>query len=137
MGNGTTSQKNTYGTEDSRSVNGTVYYRLKQTDFDGTYTYSDLVTVSAENGSNATVNVYPNPAKDNVTVQLSEFQDEQDVSIRVIDLTGNTMLLHQPQRSVGGALQCQLDIAERLTPGMYIVSVESQTNRKTQTLVVQ
>ena len=136
-GNGTTSQASQYQTIDNRPLNGTVYYRLKQTDFDGTYTYSDLVTVTTAGETNATVTVYPNPANESVTVQLNEFDAEQDVSIRVIDLTGKTMLLDQVQPNINGELQAQLNIADHLTPGMYIVSVESQTNRKTQTLVVQ
>jgi hypothetical protein len=45
-GAGTKSNQSKYSLLDSNPLAGTSYYRLKQTDFDGKSTYSDLVEVT-------------------------------------------------------------------------------------------
>jgi hypothetical protein len=44
-GNGTTPLRNDYNSKDVRPYIGLSYYRLKQTDFDGTFEYSNIVSV--------------------------------------------------------------------------------------------
>jgi hypothetical protein len=44
-GSGTTPLRNDYSTIDPRPYSGLSYYRLKQTDFDGTFEYADIVSV--------------------------------------------------------------------------------------------
>jgi hypothetical protein len=46
-GNGTTTQSHSYTFTD-KTASGTVYYRLKQTDYDGSATYSSTVEVKGE-----------------------------------------------------------------------------------------
>lgn len=48
---------------------GSVYYRLKQTDFDGTSTFSNMKVVHFQYKSD--VKVYPNPAKRQLHIELS------------------------------------------------------------------
>jgi hypothetical protein len=47
---------------------GVSYYRLKQTDFDGKYTYSDIKAVEVEMPATNNVRVYPNPTRDALTI---------------------------------------------------------------------
>lgn len=47
------------------------YYRLKIADFDGSFTYSPIRTVDFGN-PNATISMYPNPAKENLTLVGTE-----------------------------------------------------------------
>jgi photosystem II stability/assembly factor-like uncharacterized protein len=44
-GNGTTTETNYYSFKDKKVLNGENNYRLKQIDFDGTITYSEIITV--------------------------------------------------------------------------------------------
>lgn len=44
-GNGTTPLRNDYNSQDVRPYSGLSYYRLKQTDFDGAFEYSNIVSV--------------------------------------------------------------------------------------------
>lgn len=54
---------------------GTNHYRLRQTDFDGTFTYSEIRTVEFVSDEESLL-AYPNPATDLVTVIVPEaFQD--------------------------------------------------------------
>lgn len=66
-GSGTTSEVNEYAitTEVSR-FNGVVYFRLKQTDYNGEYSYSDVITLAVESSNE--LYVYPNPAVEFVSV---------------------------------------------------------------------
>lgn len=47
---------------------GVSYYRLKQTDFDGQYTYSEIKAVEIDMPTTSNVRVYPNPTRDAITV---------------------------------------------------------------------
>ncbi|MCK5857574.1 MAG: T9SS type A sorting domain-containing protein [Bacteroidales bacterium] len=62
QGNGNSNQLLNYQTVDYKPLNGISYYRLKQTDFDGKFSYSNTVTVNRELDKNSLVSIYPNPA---------------------------------------------------------------------------
>jgi len=66
-GSGTTSEVNEYAiTTESSRFNGVVYFRLKQTDYNGEYSYSDVITLAVESSNE--LYVYPNPATEFVSV---------------------------------------------------------------------
>ncbi|MCB0488549.1 MAG: T9SS type A sorting domain-containing protein [Cyclobacteriaceae bacterium] len=58
-GAGTTDQKQTYTYEDTKPLNGVSYYRLKQTDFDKSISYSEILKVDLE--APEVMVLYPNP----------------------------------------------------------------------------
>ena len=60
-GMGNHSLLSSYGTQDRNPLQGTSYYRLKQTDFDGTSSYSSIVSVEWF-GVEPTITVWPNPS---------------------------------------------------------------------------
>lgn len=66
-GAGNSQQTLSYDTLDRTPLRGTSYYRLKQTDFDGSFSYSEIRSVNFEEG--ASVLLYPNPAKTKLTIQ--------------------------------------------------------------------
>ena len=57
-----------YSTVDQDPTNGLNFYRLKQVDLDGSYTYSDVRTITLESAS-SDLAVYPNPSTGQVTIQ--------------------------------------------------------------------
>jgi competence transcription factor ComK len=61
---------------------GTVYYRLKQTDFDGTAT--NFETKVIENFEQAAVSIYPNPVDDNFQL-VNHFTIKVSVTIHTVD----------------------------------------------------
>lgn len=66
-------------------VEGLNYYRLKQTDFDGTFAYSDVVVVSY--GKSAGVSLQPNIAKEEINIVLQKGY-ERDVEIQIFNVHG-------------------------------------------------
>jgi len=70
-GNGTTSSIHNYEHLDLAPSAGTNYYRLKQIDFDGNYSYSNIISIENELTENAAVSVFPNPSNDVVNIITS------------------------------------------------------------------
>lgn len=60
-----------YSAKDYEPFQGILYYRLKQTDFDGTFTFSDIVPVFISNDQLFSLFIYPNPANDIININLS------------------------------------------------------------------
>jgi hypothetical protein len=70
-GKGTTDQISEYQLTDHKPLTGKSYYRLKQVDFDGKYTFSQVVDIFFD-GKNQSIIVAPNPFKDYFEVYLPE-----------------------------------------------------------------
>ena len=85
-GAGTTERSLGYTYYDETPLNGTNYYRLRQTDFDGTTVVFE--TVSVEMRGTTTIAAFPNPVKGELTVQLPVAGDVSiyDVNGRLVDL---------------------------------------------------
>ncbi len=79
------SGSNAYSFTDKTPLASTVYYRLKMVDKSGTYTFSKVVSCGLSANNNP-LTVYPNPAKDVVTVMGSHI-----ASIQVIDNLGRVV----------------------------------------------
>ena len=70
---------------------GTNYYRLKQVDFNGQSTYSDIVAIRVEKGNND-MSVYPNPADEELNISFTSFF-EGIAEVSIEDALGQTNLL--------------------------------------------
>lgn len=66
-GNGTTHELHQYELYDDQAIQGTSYYRLQQTDFDGTITMSPVIAVHFS-GNNSGLQLFPVPADQSVFV---------------------------------------------------------------------
>ena len=73
-GEGNTSTQMTYKWTDDNPINGVNYYRLTQTDYDGTSEIFDPIAVTCESVKG--YSVYPNPANEvlNIDVELTSYQ---------------------------------------------------------------
>ncbi len=78
-------QKMDYGFYDQHPLSGTGYYRLKLMDKDGSFTYSEIRKVVF--AGQTTVSVYPNPARNFVTVSGLSGKS----AIKLMDVTGRTL----------------------------------------------
>jgi len=119
-GHGTSLVKNEYSFKDETPLDGTSYYRLKQVDFDGPFTYSAIqslnnaqVVLTADD-----VNVFPNPATTEINVAV-QIKKEGDQEIQIIDLSGR-MVYSQIQSFYEGQNQFKLPL-DNLPTGFYFV----------------
>ncbi len=76
---------NGYQFTDNNPVNGINYYRLKSVDKDGGFSYSKIVSVQFTVNSNQ-LSVFPNPAKERVTIKGNHI-----ASVQVVDNLGRVL----------------------------------------------
>ncbi|TAE52147.1 MAG: T9SS C-terminal target domain-containing protein [Bacteroidetes bacterium] len=101
---------------------GRYYYRLRQTDFDGMFTYSDVVEATFVDPLRAEVKVYPNPAPgEQLQVEVWGYHT-YDVTLRLMNMQGKTLWTETPETSAGG-IKTTAPLAG-LPSGLYMLSAE-------------
>jgi len=68
-GAGNATEQQVYRAKDHRPLSGDLYYRLRQTDYDGQSALSNVVSLSCEGLPAPEVKVYPNPTAGEVQIQ--------------------------------------------------------------------
>lgn len=112
-----------YAVIDAQPLSGTSYYRLKEVDRSGRFTYSDIVSVDFISDFEA-IDISPNPA-DQFTI-ISGVSKEHQIDL----LDTNGKILQSLSRMEGNA---RLDVSS-LTPGAYLVRI---VNLRTQAIVLR
>jgi hypothetical protein len=85
QGAGTTAERQDYSFIDQQPLNGIAYYRLSQTDFDGTTERLEIISVEMDLAT--AIAAYPNPASDVLTVTGIE----EAGTIVILDAMGRAM----------------------------------------------
>jgi len=118
-GNGTTTAEHTYHFEDLEFRQGiTYYYRIKQVDFDGSYEYSEVRSVRAEEDQFNSVAIYPNPVSDKLNLKVRA-KASQTMQVSILNLYGK--VVYQDEIGVQqGENQQELPL-KQLDPAQYII----------------
>ncbi len=117
-GKGTTSKKSYYTFSDNQPASGTVYYRLKQTDLNGSYTYSNTIEVNTGVLSYSLEQNYPNPFNPSTTIKYYTASPGK-VVLKVYDLTGKETAVLVNENQNAGSHSVNFN-ASSLASGMYI-----------------
>lgn len=124
-GSGTTKVAITYRYEDTFAPYERLYYRLRQTDFDEKYSYSDVIMLDNKVQDSGLVAI-PNPAVPGEAVTLRirhpEKIDNKSVLVTVNDLLGRRVDVYT-EADDQGALFVRFNSAT--VSGIYIISVHS------------
>lgn len=80
-GAGYSSVPRAYQTIDEEPFRGLNYYRLKQTDFDGQYSYSAIRPVWFSESDKVNVLLYPNPADEILIIQIDKVNENDKLSL--------------------------------------------------------
>ena len=67
----------------------TIYYRLKQTDFDGKSTLSDVRVINLNQTKNTDWNIYPNPTTNELHIETT---GNEKLTAQLFDITGKQVL---------------------------------------------
>lgn len=94
-----------------------VYYRLKQTDIDGHFTYSRIIALPV-NSNKAFVMLYPNPASSELNISMSSSETGK-IKYRIVDINGRTVRLGARQL-LPGANSFTIDISKLVTGSYYL-----------------
>lgn len=132
-GAGTTQTTQKYVFIDRAPFSGVSYYRLKQTDFDGMFSYSKVETVMMETAFNE-VSIYPNPVKGNSKVTF-DLGTTGRVNVNVSDLSGKSLITSEHEANLGSNT---IDVnTGQLTAGMYLLTLNNGTESTTIRFVVK
>ncbi len=124
-GFGTSSEPRAYSFTDADLTPGTYYYRIKQTDFSGTYTYYDLdvaVVVSAPDRFDLAQN-YPNPFNPVTSIQYSVAK-ETDVSLVVFNSIGQEVAVLVNETQQPGKYTVNFN-AQNFSSGVYYYKINA------------
>ena len=119
---------------DKQPLQGTSYYRLKQTDFDGAFTYSK--TVAVEVLTDLEVSLYPNPAVNGQFQLQFSTEQEQKLSLEIYNHSGALVYAKQ-QRLTSGVSVLNLNLKQQLPPGIYLIRGIGELAKFERNLVIQ
>ncbi len=133
-GNGTTTKSHTYSFVDSKIDFAKATYRIKQVDFDGSYSYSKEVEVSSLAPVKFELNQnYPNPFNPTTTISYS-IPVNSNVRLEIFSITGQRVKVLVNQTQSAGVYNLKFDGSSlasgvyiyRLTAGEFVVSKKMQ-----------
>jgi hypothetical protein len=121
-----------YTSVDEQPLLGTSYYRLKQTDFDGHYTYSSLQPINIE--SNYSVNIFPNPVSETLSLNVYT-QVSSNIEIRIFNLLGQVISDYTVNVPVGNSTY-PVNVSN-LSSGLYFIQCNTPEKTFTNKFVKQ
>ncbi|MCJ8292500.1 MAG: DUF2341 domain-containing protein [Crocinitomicaceae bacterium] len=122
-GAGNSIQEIQYNSIDYSPGRGTNYYRIRQVDFNGQYTYSPIRIVSPITTSR--ISVYPNPTNDFVFIENSK--SELNSSLGIYNELGQSMLQRVDILQLSPN-KLQLDLS-KLSNGIYLITTGCSITR--------
>ena len=134
-GAGTSNRIIRYAASDKNAFDqaSVLYYRLKQVDLDGKYTYSQVAVVDKNTLENFTSNVFPNPFVSNFMVQINTPQSGK-AELSLIDITGKVIANRTDELVVGGNLIDFTQTTEVIS-GVYFLTIKQGDNYTVQKIV--
>lgn len=123
-GAGNSTELRSYEATDDAPVSGTSYYRIRQTDFNGNATYSEVRSVRIS-GTTSKLSVFPVPNTGN-TITINGIRDIRNHEISVVNAAGAVVY----QAALSNAT---LDLPS-LVKGIYFLRVKDRQSNETSTL---
>lgn len=138
-GAGNSTSKREYEANDPEPLQGYSYYRLKQTDFDGKFTYSSVKTVKNKGGNTIDqeqieiTSVSPNPFTDEFKVDFI-IKQKGIVLITMTNTKGEMIFKENVQAEDGYNSFTYID-SKGLSPGYYFVTISFKDQKATRKLI--
>ncbi|MDQ3051392.1 MAG: T9SS type A sorting domain-containing protein, partial [Bacteroidota bacterium] len=122
-GKGTTSSTSTYKAFDESPLRGASYYRLKQTDFDGTESHSQVRMVNFR--KQMQMSLFPNPFSGTTVSINTGAEDEMIINISVFDVAGKLVSSTNRNPGMFDSGITEIDFGKRLENGTYLVEINT------------
>lgn len=118
-GAGNSESEINYHSIDKKPYNGVSYYRLKQTDLDGKYSYSKIQKIQLKDNVGSAISIYPNP-----TIGSSEIEGKSEIgAIQVFNFLGENVT-SSVKIIVRNKMHVTIDVS-LLQKGIYIVKTKN------------
>ncbi len=123
-GFGTSSKQHSYSFNDVRLSAGKYFYRLKQTDYDGTFKYSDIVNAEVINPIQFSLEQnYPNPFNPTTKIDFS-IPENQLVNLSVYNALGEKVAVLKNEILSKGGYSVYFN-ASNMASGIYFVRMKA------------
>jgi hypothetical protein len=132
-GAGNSNSIRSYNGIDPSPYGGVSYYRLKQTDFNGTFTYSEIVPVVFNGVQNLYATAWVNQDR-NIQVLINASK-RGTYNLRLFDAAGKLVL--SEQFNSGKGENNHLIYNPGLAPGIYLLRMEGDQNNYVQKLLIR
>lgn len=124
-GNGTTTERKSYIFADENISTGKYSYRLKQIDFDGSFKYSNIVSINISSPASFSLKQnYPNPFNPVTSIGYS-IPYSSKITLSVYNILGQLIIKLEDGIKDAGNYSIKFN-AENLTSGVYIYSLEAK-----------
>lgn len=120
-GAGNTTEIQTYDLLDDNSYSGISYYRLKQIDFDGTFSYSPVRAVEGIQPVND-ITVFPNPTRDFLNIRFSKIESKE-VTTRIYASDGKLVLNRTDDLTAQNSQVLHLQETQHFAAGGYLIQM--------------
>lgn len=124
-----------YETVDRHPIVGVSYYRLKQTDYDGQFAYSDIKSVNFSTILNPSITIYPNPVSDYKAFIAFEEPICNELSIELKDISGKRLSLSK--ESIDQQLPYQMNFPKNSASGIYFITMSCENFRITRKVILE
>jgi hypothetical protein len=136
-GKGTTTEPTYYSYEDDiTGINANALeYRLKQMDYNGNYTYSEIISVNslAPDGFVLEQN-YPNPFNPSTRIKYA-LATKQLVSLKVYDILGNEIAKLVNEEKPAGTYEVEFN-ANHMSAGVYYYTIVTDNFVQTKKMIL-
>jgi Bacterial lectin/Secretion system C-terminal sorting domain len=110
-----------YNWTDYDASNSTLYYRLKQVDYNGDFEYFNIISVSCK--ENTAVSIYPNPTNNSITIEGSKYELEE---IEIYTMIGQNITASLYISNNGDVVSIDLSA---LAQGVYTVRTRTTAHK--------
>lgn len=128
FGNTSADDKKNYSYSDNVAAknNSLIYYRLRCTDIDGKYTYSQIRVIRLGELSGETkVLAYPNPFVNELRITLPQNMQGKEFKIELFNVGGQVV----KSKSIAAASQTETITTNDLGRGFYVIRITSATEK--------
>lgn len=129
-----------YSLVDENPSKGVSYYRLKQTDFDGKYTYSKVRSVNFENTGIFDFSIYPNPIYNrsgSLSFTLSGLKKDFSILVELLDVLGKVCYSKIVYTNSNGCAKVTIESNNPVPMGVYMIRVISNNKLFSKKVVVE
>jgi len=125
--NGFSNEMLNYQSIDTSPLLGISYYRLKQTDNDGSFEYSKIIAIQRNTFASIESLLYPNPnSGENFNLIVNGFASNEKVIFRMVDLYGRAVEQGILESDEAGRIISLISPESRLSIGVYIIHLEGK-----------
>jgi hypothetical protein len=124
-----------YVFEDKNPYHGMSYYRLKQTNIDHSYKYTEIKALDFS-AINNNYNVYPNPSNGQINISVSSIEENKNILLELYNING--LKIHDESFTPSIVKNTHtINLSENLPSGIYLLKIYSGKDIFTQKIIIQ